>query len=274
MFIILKQSYLPNYVNHVIIILLKIILKEKVLTEDYIMFFQKKQSIIKLNGATPMKNGIKFHSSRHKGYYCEVTIDEEGCIIAKWISDKKEDKKAFSYKDLLYILFSALAFFLGAIIIILLVQDFFIFLRLFWLVISFGFLFIYYKQVSEATKNGNNYFKFHSAANMGLNAFQKLNRPPTFEELRDYSHYSSKSSSAGIAFISIHHILLFAATFFPAVIGIILLLIEYPSLIILQKKGKLNFLQKFDTQDPTDVELDVAAFGIEVWYENEIKDDK
>ena len=57
-------------------------------------------------------------------------------------------------------------------------------------------------------------------------------------------------------------------------IGIILLLIEYPSLIILQKKGKLNFLQKFDTQDPTDVELDVAAFGIEVWYENEIKDDK
>ena len=109
---------------------------------------------------------------------------------------------------------------------------------------------------------------------MGLNAFKKLNRPPTLEELRDFSHYSSKSSSAGIAFIIIHYILLFAVTFFPAVIGIILLLIEYPSLIILQKKGKLNFLQKFDTQDPTDVELDVAAFGIKVWYENEIKDDK
>ena len=243
--------------------------------EDYIMLFQKEQSIIKLNGATPMENGIKFYSSRHKGYYCEVTIDEGGCIIAKWISDKKEDKKAFSYKDLLNILVLALAFFLGAIIIILLVQDFLIFLRLFWLVISFGFLIIYYMHVSsEATKKGNNYFKFHSAANMGLNAFKKLNRPPTLEELRDFSHYSSKSSSAGIAFIIIHYILLFAVTFFPAVIGIILLLIEYPSLIILQKKGKLNFLQKFDTQDPTDVELDVAAFGIKVWYENEIKDDK
>ena len=111
------------------------------------MLFQKEQSIIKLNGATPMENGIKFYSSRHKGYYCEVTIDEGGCIIAKWISDKKEDKKAFSYKDLLNILVLALAFFLGAIIIILLVQDFLIFLRLFWLVISFGFLIIYYMHV-------------------------------------------------------------------------------------------------------------------------------
>ena len=241
--------------------------------EGFIMCFRKKQSDLELNGITPMENGIKIYSSRHKGYFCEATIDKEGRITTKWIS---KDKKAFSCKeDLLNVFILSLKFFPLAVIIMLIVQySFLLFIRLLLLTISLSFISIYYKRILETKKKGNNYFKFHSAANMTVNAFKKLNRPPTAKELRDFSHYSSYSSSAGIAFISIHFLFLFAVTFLPFAIKIIFLLIEYPFLKMLYDKGKLNFLQKFDTEDPTDTELEVAAIGIKKWYDNEIKDDK
>ena len=107
---------------------------------------------------------------------------------------------------------------------------------------------------------------------MTVNAFKKFNRPPTSEELRSFSHYSSYSISAGVVYISIHFLFIFAVTFLHPVIEIILLFIEYPLLTMLYDKGKLDFLQKLDTEDPTDTELEVAALGIKVWYDNEIKD--
>ena len=236
------------------------------------MCFRKRQSDLELNGITPMENGIKIYSSRHKGYFCEATIDKEGRITTKWLSNKK----AFSCKeDLLNVFILSLKFFPLAVIIMLIVQySLLLFIRLCCLAIFFIVIIIYYRHISKAKKKGNNYCKFHSAANMTANAFKKLNRPPTSEELRSFSHYSSYSISAGVVYISIHFLFIFAVTFLHPVIEIILLFIEYPLLTMLYDKEKLNFLQKLDTEDPTDTELEVAAIGIKKWYDNEIKDDK
>ena len=109
---------------------------------------------------------------------------------------------------------------------------------------------------------------------MSINAYEKLNRPPTLEEIRDSSRYSNDCGCTQIAFFSLHFLLLFFMTFITSIrIFIILSIVELTLLVFLRKTGRLNFLQKFNTETPTDQELEVAAIGIRTWYENEINDD-
>ena len=107
---------------------------------------------------------------------------------------------------------------------------------------------------------------FHSAEHMAINAYEKLQRVPTLEEIKNFSRFSRYCGSRfifsricsflmlcfSIAFLSMKYNLLYLIS-----IGIIIVF-----LIASTKYGLLNFLQIFVTNKPSDKELTVAIEGL------------
>ena len=240
-----------------------------------------KHKKIEIEHATSMDNGIIFYSACHKHCYCETTIDENGQITSKWVNNQDKEKKSlkkiflkiWNY-FLLILKVLPFATILAFILFWLIEYSYMLYLRVVFLAYSLMNVIPFFIRVSRERKKVKNYFKYHSAEHMGIRAFEKNNRPPTLEEIRDSSRYSNDCGCTQIAFFSLHFLLLFFMTFITSIrIFIILSIVEITLLVFLRKTGRLNFLQKFNTETPTDQELEVAAIGIRTWYENEIKDD-
>ena len=240
-----------------------------------------KHKKIEIEHATSMDNGIIFYSACHKHCYCETTIDENGKITSKWVNNQDKEKKSLKkillkIWNYLLLILKVLPFatILAFILFWLIEYSYMLYLRVVFLAYSLMNVIPFFIRVSRERKKVKNYFKYHSAEHMGIRAFEKNNRPPTLEEIRDSSRYSNDCGCTQIAFFSLHFLLLFFMTFITSIrIFIILSIVEITLLVFLRKTGRLNFLQKFNTETPTDQELEVAAIGIRTWYENEIKDD-
>ena len=246
------------------------------------MCFRKKQKKVKQPKATSMADGIIFYSNRHKNCYCETTIDENGQITSKWIDNQDKEKK--SPKEIFLDIWNAFLPLLKALpfaiilyfIFYQLIQDnFMIFMRIVFLILALKQFIPFFVNVSKDRKQEKNNFRIHAAVHMGLNAFKKINRPPTLEEIRDYSRYYNNCNTTDIAFIGVYFLFLFFFTFIPSIIIILIAtILELPLLMFLLIKGYFKFLQKFNTEPPTELELEAVVTGIKTWYDNEIKEDK
>ena len=232
---------------------------------------------LKIERAHSMSNGIRFYSKRHKGYVVNATINEQGIIQTNWTKSKeksKEEKKALTQK-LFRLILCALPFSIIASLLFIgsSQNDFIECIRMFFISFSLALLstFIIYYQIER--KLDKNLLKFHSAEHMIINAFRDLNRIPTLEELYKYSRFSNYCGTNITTCVSITFILIFVCSFIPdSLHRVIAMLICYTIIYILLNSGKLNFMQNLTTIKPTDTELLVAIEGLNVWLDNEQKE--
>ena len=237
---------------------------------------------LKIDHAYSMDNGIRFYSKRHKGYCAISTVDEVGNIKTEWTTMKKYEKeknkqdKSADRKKLFIFILSALP--LSTIFAILLVwtmnKDPMLSLRFLFLGNASMLLGVFVIRTYIERKKRKNACKFHSAEHMVINAYRKLKRVPTIEEIRQYSRFSNSCNTNAITQMVMNFTLMFLCTFIrnPLYMIIGILSVNIIVLILLQC-GFLNFLQKFTTIIPTDKELNVAIEGMNIWFENEKKEE-
>lgn len=228
--------------------------------------------------ATSMYNGIRFYSK--KGYVVISTVDEQGVIntkrseIKKYEKGKNKHNKIENMKKFIILILKGLP---SKIIFIIL----FIWLMNKNPILGIRFLFIGYAFIALSIfaidnfierKREKNVFKFHSAKHMLINAYRKLKRVPSLEEIREYSRFDNDCSTNLVTQTVISFVLMFFVTFisnsFYSLIGII---VSNTIVLILLQCSFLNFLQKWTTIVPTDRELSVAIAGLNAWIENEKK---
>lgn len=236
---------------------------------------------LKVDHAHSMNNGIRFYSKRHKGYVCISTVDDEGIIKTEWTTMKKYEKeknkhdKSADRKRIFKFILCVLPF---CTIFAILLE---------WAMIKepmlgMRFLFLGYASMLLSTfvlttyierKKPKNAFKFHSAEHMVLNAYRKLQRVPTIEEISQYSRFSNSCGTNATTQMVVTFMLMFVATFIsnPLYRMLGMLFANIIVLIFLQC-GLLNFMQILSTQKPTEQELLVAIEGMRVWLEHEKKE--
>lgn len=181
--------------------------------------------------------------------------------------DVIEDK--FSYFKPL--LFDTILIFLAALIKN---ETFFIAVTMFSLFISlnlFKLLHVIYEM--KISKRLYKTSKFVAASHMATNAYNKLQRIPTLEEVKKYSRFSSNSKICmPISRIFSQAMLILFLIFFGNVsFGILLffsIIIPVASFFI-TSSGILNFLQVFVTSKPTDEELKVAITAVRIYEKME-----
>lgn len=109
--------------------------------------------------------------------------------------------------------------------------------------------------------------KFHSAEHMALNAYHKLQRIPTLEEIKHFSCFSQSCGSMIMFRYTIPHFLvsicLACINTLNPIMYVLLVIACYLFVLFLDKVGLLKFLQIFLTSKPTDLELKVAIKGLE-----------
>ncbi len=233
---------------------------------------------LKIDEAQAMNNGICFYSKRHKNYVAIATIDEQGIISTEWTTMKnykknksKQEKKA--EMKIIVKLVLIVWLFIDAIWMLSkkLSSINFIYGIRTWLLgyalIILG-TFIIYKRIERKQKA--DLYKFHSAEHMVLNAYSKLKRVPTIQEICQYSQFINSCSTNVTAVIVTSCILMFVCSFITDQL-IVILLVNIITIILLNC-GCLNVLQKFTTITPTNKELLVAIEGMNTWLENEKKE--
>lgn len=235
---------------------------------------------LKIAHAHSMDNGIQFYSKRHKGYAAIATVDEVGNIKTEWATMKKYEKeknkhdKSADRKKIFIFILCALPF--STIFAILLEwamsKETMLGMRFLFFGYASMLLGVFVISTYIERKKTKNACKFHSAEHMVLNAYRKLKRVPTIEEIRQYSRLSNSCGTNVTTQMVMNFTLMFLCTFIrnPLYSFIGMLSVNIIVLILLQC-GFLNFLQKFTTIIPTDKELDVAIAGMNVWFENEKK---
>lgn len=235
---------------------------------------------LSIDEATSVNNGILFYSKRHKDYVAIAIIDEQGNITTEWTTmkmykkQKSKSEKITEMKENFNFVISRLPF-ISVFSIFLdyaIRKDLMYGLRTFLIGFSLLLLGSFIVLTSRKQKRKNLY-KFHSAEHMVLNAYRKLDRVPSLEEIYNYSRFSNSCGTNSTTQIVVSFILMFGCTFIPNPLYMILGIISVNVIVlILLQCGFLNFLQKFNTITPTDKELAVAIAGLNVWFENEKKE--
>lgn len=216
--------------------------------------------------AQSMSNGILFYSKRHKGYYAVATIDDNDNIKTQWTNEEFKPKIPIIERHMTALLISIciavlliiLLAFQGWIYAIRGILFFYIFFR-----ITISIMFIV-----DGSKGDS--FKFHSAEHMILNAYHKLKRVPSLEELRDFSRFDNTcgTNSQFITLINSTILLIITFTINNPLCCIILFLFNF-AISVVSLCGGLNFLQLLTTRTSTDRELLVAIAGLKTRLEHE-----
>ena len=113
---------------------------------------------------------------------------------------------------------------------------------------------------------GRSIAKFHSAEHMVVNAYQKLQKVPTLEELKRFSRFHKDCGSCKILREIFYYSFISLAMLFVASWNVLLYIIVIICILILYimdiKFGCLRFLQISVTSKPTDMELELAIEGL------------
>ena len=109
--------------------------------------------------------------------------------------------------------------------------------------------------------------RFHAAEHMALNAYHKLQRIPTLEEIKHFSRFSQNCGSMTmlrpITLEILTSIGIACLDVLNPVVYVFLIVIACPLLVsFVDKIGLLKLLQVFLTSKPTDLELNVAIKGL------------
>ena len=108
---------------------------------------------------------------------------------------------------------------------------------------------------------------------MVINAYRELKRVPTLKEIRGYSRFSNTCGTNEITETVTSCIWMIFCTFISNPMYMLMVMLAGNIIIlILLRFGYLNFLQRYTTAVPTEIELRVAIEGMRVWLENEKKE--
>ena len=176
---------------------------------------------LKINHAEFMDNGILFYSKRHKGYVAIATVDEVGNIKTEWTTIKKYKKeknkhdKSADRKKLFIFILCLLPF---TIIFSILLEwaiskDTILVKRFLFLGYAFMLLSGFIIDTFIERKKEKNAYKFHSAEHMVINAYRKLKKVPSLEEIRDYSRFHNSCGTNVTTQMVMNFILMFFCTF-------------------------------------------------------------
>lgn len=235
---------------------------------------------LKIDHAQSMNNGILFYSKRHKHYVAIATINEEG-ISTEWITMKQYRKnrskaeKIAKIKELVKLELSIFPFalVLSRLVTLAMTKRPIWGIRTFLLGFSLLLLGAFLVYTNRVKKQAKNLYQFHAAEHMALNAYKKLKRVPSLEEIHQYSRFHNDCGTNLTTLILVSFTLFFICSFIPnPLYHLIGLLFVTVIVFILLQCGLLNFLQNFTTIPPTDEELMVAIAGMNVWFENEKKE--
>lgn len=238
---------------------------------------------LKIDQAESLNNGIIFYSKKHPKHIAIATIDNQGNVSSRWctIKDYKKSQKGKSKSEKIS---EFKRFLLAAIAIspLVLILTHFLNseaepiynLRIFSVGISIIVLSSFILLCHIVKKTDERLFRFHSAEHMVINAYEKLNRVPSLDEIHEYSRFNNGCGTNSITLFVLLFILGFAHSFIPVSLSFVIsyLASSVIALILLQC-GFLNFLQYFTTSTPTDTELLVAISGMHVWFDNEQKEE-
>lgn len=233
---------------------------------------------LQIDHAHSMDNGIIFYSKRHKGYVAISTVDEFGEIKTEWTTMKKykrEKNEQNKINDMIKKIIRILCVLPFAIILSILIdwvisQNPILGIRVFLVVGVIIMLSTFFINTYIERKIEKNAYKFHSAEHMVLNAYRKLKRVPSLDEIRKYSRFSNYCGTNETTQMVMNFTLMFLCTFISnPMFKVTGMLSVYSIVLILLRCGFLNFLQNFTTVVPTDKELLVAISGMNVWLENE-----
>lgn len=232
----------------------------------------------KLKEAIALKNGIAFYSKSQKGYVLLATIDKSNQIKTEWVTEFELNNRDLKNKDsnlIVKIFFSILlilaiiTFFFITTNIILTHDLIFLFRFLFLYLSIFKVLSLVFSYVYNNTCSPHQ-FLFHSAEHMVINAYEALRRVPTIEEIRKYSRFSNGCSITISTQFAIFYFSLFVCTYITNIYYMLIAMSCFPLILtLMQKYGLLNFLQRFFTKSPTEIELKVAIEGLRTFLEYE-----
>lgn len=236
---------------------------------------------LKLDNAESLNNGIIFFSKRHKKHIAIATVDDQGNISTKWCTTteyknsqkrKSKSEKLSKFKRLLLASLAISPLFLALKHFLNIEAEPIYNLRILFIGIPTIFLSCFMLLCHIVRKTDERLFRFHSAEHMVINAYEKLNRVPSLDEIREYSRFNNVCGTNAITLLILLFILAFVHSFIPvSLYFLISFLASYVIILILLECGFLNFLQYFTTSTPTDTELLVAISGMNMWFENEIK---
>lgn len=236
--------------------------------------------------ARSKKNGIFFYSNTIPDLTVEAFVDEKGKIHSQvtphiltdilsffGISDSEDfqvrhilTRKQLMILDILLIVFSAFVF-----------RSVAITLAVFYFALLCSKNLLYFIEAAISLKVGSmqSAARFHAAEHMALNAYRKLQRIPTLEEIRHFSRFSQTCGSMELFRNTLSYFLVSICMAYMNVLNpivYILLIIACPLLVFcLDKVGLLKLLQVFLTSKPTDLELQVAIKGLEEFERMEEK---
>jgi len=219
-----------------------------------------------------MNDGICLFNTRYTNYVAISTIDEYGKITTQWVTIKdyaiKNKKKVLEPLILFHLLARLLFFIFMLIIMISVISDKYS-IRFLWILPTiFSLLLI--SLLFLQRKKGEKAYRFHAAEHMVLNAYRELETVPTIDDIRKFSQYDNLCITNDILVTPIFSILLIPVAYIPNLFLRIIYLILFCCILpyILQERGYLNFLQKYNTMPPTDDELSVVIEALWEWDKN------
>ncbi len=237
----------------------------------------------KIREARSIKNGIIFCSSSIPLIMVKSTINEKGEIrtrVIDQITEREEDLKEQEGNKRKNMLIKAyLTDLIILTIMILLKVD----IRLFTGMVTFSIVGTHYLcpvlyNIYNIKYKYKSLGRFHSAEHMVINAYNKLDRIPSLQELKKSSRFSNNcGSNKTNSIIIMFAFISFAGPFLikMGVIKYLIIMMLIPIIIaVLSSVGAINILQVFVTNKPTDIELRVALEGLEKYedLESQIKD--
>lgn len=237
----------------------------------------------KIREARSIKNGIIFCSSSIPLIMVKSTINEKGEIrtrVIDQITEREEDLKEQEGNKRKNMLIKAyLTDLIILTIMILLKVD----TRLFTGMVTFSIVGTHYLcpvlyNIYNIKYKYKSLGRFHSAEHMVINAYNKLDRIPSLQELKKSSRFSNNcGSNKTNSIIIMFAFISFAGPFLikMGVIKYLIIMMLIPIIIaVLSSVGAINILQVFVTNKPTDIELRVELEGLEKYedLESQIKD--
>lgn len=229
------------------------------------------------------ENGIIFYSHIYPFIGYETFRDDSGQIQSRIISTHLEQfithVEPMNKKEETFDKWNVVIFDIILIGICILLRNFwFVFAAThFSITVSFDlfeFIQISYQMKSKKGKYRSK-AKFHAAEHMIANAYQKLQRVPTLDELKTFSRFYKKCGSRKVLIkISTYTLISLAIAFvanWNSLIYCLLIILIAIFMIIAERKGWLSFLQVFITNIPSDSELEVAIEGIKNFEKMEEK---
>ncbi len=238
---------------------------------------------IKIREARSIKNGIIFCSSSIPLIMVKSTINEKEEIrtrVIDQITEREENLKEQEGNKRKNMLIKAyLTDLIILTIMILLKVD----TRLFTGMVTFSIVGTHYLcpvlyNIYNIKYKCKSLGRFHSAEHMVINAYNKLDRIPSLEELKKSSRFSNNCGSNKTNSIII--MLVFISFVGPflikmGVIQYLIIMMLMPIIIaVLSSVGAMNIFQVFFTNKPNHVELQVALEGLKKYedLEKQIQD--